>query len=168
MAKMEPCVIEFGDDTCRNVFVPPLNRRFRGRFDAQRLVKKDRDAGGMVSEWPEPVAGQQLAIDDSGVAVLEPLHNFPAIKERIEGRGLKLAPPREKIDVADLDTLLYHLQMAINAGAARIVSGSMPAIDESKVQHDLFVQRRESDADKLAKSFNRLADTLEKVLLAKR
>lgn len=174
MAKQESLVVEFGDELCRNIYFPPLDRRFRGRFDAQQLARRDRDAGALLTDWPDSVSGQQLAVDEGGeVAVLEPLHQFPAIKARIEKRGLSLAPPRERVE-CDLPTLLHHVRAAVNAGTARIVSGSIPDFDESKVRKDLFIAQVESDTNKLAtaltaqaKAFERLADVLEK-LVAKR
>src|SRR5262245_50745723 len=176
MVKSEPLVLEFGDDLCRNIYFAPLDRRFRGRFDAQQLARRDRDAGALLNEWPEPIAGQQLAIDlETGAAdVLEPLHEFPAIAARIKSRGLTLAPERERVE-CDLPTMLFYAAAAVKAGQARVVRGTLPDhIDEAKVRKDLFINAVESDTVKLssaltaqARAFERLADVLEK-LLAKR
>src|SRR5688572_2631884 len=119
MAKLEPLVLEFGDDLCRNIYFAPLDRRFRGRFDAQQLARRDRDAGQLLNEWPEPIAGQQLAIDpETGAAeVVEPLHDFPAVAARIKARGFMLAPQRERV-TCDLPTLLYYAAAAVKAGQA--------------------------------------------------
>lgn len=176
MPKAETLVVEFGDELCRNIYFAPLDRRFRGRFDAQQLARRDRDAGQLMNDWPEPIAGQQLAIDvETGAAeVVEPLHDFPAIAARIKARGFTLAPQRESV-TCDLPTMLFYAVSAVKAGKARVVRGALPdSIDESKVRKDLFIQAVESDSNKLAsamtaqaKAFDRLADVLEK-LLAKR
>lgn len=172
MGKAETLVVEFGDDHCRDIFIAPLDRRFRGRFEAQQIAKHDRDAGALLADWPDPIAGQQIEIDlDSGAAaVLEPLHEFPAIAQRLKSRGMSLAPARESV-ACDLPTLLYYVRAAVAAKQARIVRGTIPEIDESKVRRDLFVAQSEPTTMALAKALNaqaaaftRLADVLERAL----
>ncbi len=168
MAKGETLLVEFGDDRCRNYFFPPLDRRLRGRFDAQQLAKHDRDAGALIADWPEAVAGQQLEIDnDTGeAAIVEPLHDFPSIAARLHKSGLQLAPRRESV-TCDLPTLLYYTRDAVKSGAARIVRGALPEFDESKARLHLFVEPPLNQTAELAKAFNRLADVMEKMLAKK-
>jgi hypothetical protein len=170
--KLEPLVVEFGDDHSRNIYFPPLDRRIRGRFDAHQIAKTDPDAGALISEWPEPIAGQQLLIDpDTGeVALLEPLHDFPAIATRIKQRKLRLAPAREKVN-CDVPTAAFYAKACIQAGQARIVRGTIPLIDESKVRHDFIIKLPETPEqtltaalNKQTAAFERLASVLEKLL----
>jgi hypothetical protein len=174
---MSALVVEFGDSHCRNVFFPPLDRRMRGRFDPTLAVKHDRDAGELVSQYPDGIAGQQLEINtQSGeVAVLEPLHAFPAIEQRLKQRGLRLAPARQVAN-CDLETALWYASEAVKAGQAKVVSGKFPElIDENKVRKDLFIKPPVNQAATLQKAienqtaaFTRLADVLERALTAKR
>jgi hypothetical protein len=160
MSTKEPLVVEFGDDHCRNVYFPPLDRRLRGRFDAVKLAQHDRDAGELVNTWPEPVAGQQLAIDaDAGeVAIVEPLHAFPAIVARLKGRGLRLAPAREAVS-CDVPTALHYAKAAVTAGQARVVSGTLPdAIDATKVRSNFLVPPTVNTQATLATALTKLAD----------
>jgi hypothetical protein len=177
MTKQETTLlVEFGDDHCRNVYFPPLDRRCRGRFDALALAKHDPDAGQLVNAWPEPIAGQRLEVDpDTGeCAIVEPLHDFPAIAAKLKSRGLSLAPAREPV-TCDLPTLLFYLRAAVNGGKAKIVRGAIPPFDESKVRRDLFVAPAENPVATLAtaltaqaKAFDRLADVLERALIVKK
>lgn len=171
MAK-ENLVIEFGmDDACRDVYFPPLDRRMRGRFDAKIVAAHDADAGPLLGEWKEPLAGQMLAIEGDDVAVLEPLHKFPAIAARLKQRNLTLAPEREAVKCDPL-TAMYYAREAVKAGQAKVISGTLPTdIDESKVQRDFIVKPPVNPQKSLASAieaqtvaFNRLADALEKAL----
>jgi hypothetical protein len=172
MATKESVLVEFGDDHCRDIFLAPLDRRMRGRFEAQQVAKFDRDAGSLISEWPDPVAGQQLEINTEveEAAVIEPLHDFPQIAARIKGKGLRLAPARERVQ-CDFATLVFYVKAAVAAKQARVIRGTLPDVDESKVRRDLFVTPQESPTKTLATAmaaqaaaFNRLADVLEKTL----
>lgn len=165
-------VVEFGDDRGRNIYFPPLDRRMRGRFDAVKLAQFDKDAGELVSQWPEPLAGQQIAIDsESGeVAVLEPLHANLKATAKLKQRGLSLAPAHEPVN-CDVPTALHYAAEAIKAGQAIIVSGTLPQYDAAAVRHDFIVKPQANPQDKLAAAidaqttaFNRLADVLEKAL----
>lgn len=173
----ETLLVQFGDECSRNVFFPPLDRRFRGTFDAHQLARHDPDAGRLVTNWPEPVLGQQLEIDlETGeAAVIEPLHAFPEIAKRIKGRGLTLAPARESVK-CDLPTLLWYTRAAVQGGKARVVKGRLPEdIDESRVRKDLFVKPVENPIDKMAaaltaqaQAFNKLAEAIAALAAAKK
>lgn len=151
-------LVEF-DAENRNPFFPPLTKAMRGRFDPQLAARRDKDAGALMSEIPEPIPGQQLSIDpDTGeVALVEPLHDprFAAIAERVKSRGCGLFPAREKVAV-DLPTAVYWARVALDAKQARIVAGTVPKV-EGKPQLDFIVAPRESSESKLTAALLDLA-----------
>jgi hypothetical protein len=172
MVATSPVVIEFGDERGRNVYFPPLDRRMRGRFDAVKLAQFDKDAGELVSQWPEPVAGQQLAIDPASgeVAIVEPIHKNLKVTAKLKQKGLTLAPEREIVN-CDVPTALHYAKAAIEAGQAIIVSGTIPQYDAAAVRHDFIVKPPADPQSKLvdainnqAAAFDRLATALEKAL----
>ncbi len=125
--------IEFDTPKNANVCFQPLTRTFRGRFDVRRM----KDGGRLFSTWPEPIPGQRLSVNfDSGECeIIEPLWEpaFAAIRERIERKGMTIAPGREpaKLDPA---TAHHWLKGLIETGDCKIVSGELPAKVEGKPQ----------------------------------
>src|SRR5882757_5453439 len=106
--------VEFDTANNANVFFQPLQRTLRGRFDVRRM----KDAGRLFSEWPQPIPGQRLSVNfDSGECeIIEPLWEAPytATRERIEQRGMKLAPGKESVQ-AHPATLHFWLRELIDA-----------------------------------------------------
>jgi hypothetical protein len=155
---MSKLLVEF-DCENRNVFWPPTTTALRGKFDAQLAARRDKDAGPLLSEWPDGIPGQQLSIDaDTGeVALVEPLHDprFAATAERVKSRGCRIFPEREKIAV-DLPTAVHWVNVALAAKQARIVSGTVPRV-EGKPQLDFIVTPRESNESRLATALADLA-----------
>lgn len=173
--KTETLLVEF-DAENRNPYFPPLSRSLRGRFDAQLAAKRDKDAGALLSEWPDGIPGQQLAVDcETGKAELvEPLHDprYAAIAERIKSRGCRLFPEREPVAL-DKPTVLHWIKEAVNAKQAKVIRGELPEkIDGTPILH-FIVQPVESTEAKLATAINGMAgamreqtEALTKVLAA--
>lgn len=173
--KESTLVCEF-DAENRNVYFPPLDRSLRGRFDAQLAARRDKDAGALLSEIPDPIPGQQIAVDvETGEAALvEPLHDprFAAIAERIKARGCKLFPEREPLKI-DKPTVLHWLKQAVTDGQARVVKGELPAKIDGTPKLHFIVQPQASTSDKLAAALDNLAaaqreqtDAITKILTA--
>jgi hypothetical protein len=156
-------LVEFDADN-RNPYFPPLERVMRGAYSSQIAVRRDKDAGAVLAEFPEPIPGQQLAVNvESGdAAILEPLHDprFAAIADRIKGRGIRLPEQRESVK-CDLPTLIHWIKEAVEAKQARVVSGSLPDKIEGKPRLHFIVQPRESSEAKLAAAIDRMAAAQE-------
>lgn len=121
--------IEIGDQRNRNLFFQPLQRKLRGRFDLNRCCEPL--ARVKAGEWSEPIPGQRLVVDlETGeTAIVEPLYD-PAhapLRERIEARGMKLPPERERFEKVCLATWLFYIARAVKAGKAVILRGEIPA-----------------------------------------
>ena len=153
-------VVEFDADN-RNPYFPPLQTALRGAYSAQVASRRDKDAGALLSEWPEPIPGQRLAVDvETGEAALvEPLHDprFAAIAERIKARGIKLCPEREHV-ACDVPTLLHWIKEAVNAGQAKVVAGRLPEKIEGTPRLHFIVQPVETAEAKLAKAMESMAE----------
>ena len=128
----------------------PLQRTIRGRFDLNRVAEPQ--ARMKTTEWPEPVPSQRIGIDlDAGTGfVLEPIHQNPVLKSRIEKRGLQLAAEREEFKNVDLPTWLFWIKRAVDSGLAKVVVGELPAKIEGEPQMDFIVSRKADTNDRLA------------------
>ena len=173
--KESTLLVEF-DNENRNPYFAPLMRSLRGRFDAQLATKRDKDAGQLLSEWPDGIPGQQMSVDmDTGEAVLvEPLHDprYAAITERVKQRGCRLFPAREPVAL-DKPTVLHWLKEAVAAGQAKIIRGALPDKIEGTPKLHFIVQPVETTETKLATAMDSMAaaireqtEALTKVLAA--
>jgi len=128
----------------------PLQRSIRGRFDLNRI--REPQARMKTTEWPEPIPSQRIGIDlDSGTGfIVETIHQHPAIKARIEQRGMQLAPEREEFSNVDLPTWLYWIKQAVESGLAKVVVGELPERIEGEPQMEFVVQRGPDTNDRLA------------------
>jgi hypothetical protein len=154
----DPLVVEF-DAENRNPYFPPLDRAMRGRYDAQLAARHDKDAGALLSEIPEAIPGQRLAVTESGEAeIVEPLHDprYAAIAERIKSRGIRLRPERERLAI-DKATALYWIREAVAAGQARVVSGRLPERIEGTPKLHFITQPHESSEGRLSKALESMA-----------
>ncbi|MCH8043487.1 MAG: hypothetical protein IID44_07190 [Planctomycetes bacterium] len=141
----------------------PLQKRVRGRFDFAR--ETEPQAGVMRGEWPQPIPGQIIGIDGAMGYIREPLHDeeHADAKEKIESRGMKLPDEREEFDSIDVVTWAFWLQRAVDAGLARIISGTMPKI-EGEVKMSFFVERQPSEAEQLTGLIKTQNELLAKLL----
>lgn len=141
--------IEVDGDKNQCLAFLPLQRRVRGRFDYMR--ETEPMAGTMRGEWPQPILGQIIGIDGAMGYIREPLHDeeHAQAKEKIESRGMSLPDEREEFDSIDVVTWAFWLQRAVDAGHARIVSGTMPKID-GEVKMSFFVDRQPSESEQIA------------------
>jgi hypothetical protein len=173
--KESPLVVEF-DHENRNPYFPPLLRSLRGRFDAQLAAKRDKDAGALLSEWPDGIPGQQITVDcETGeAALLEPLQDprFAAIADRIKARGAKLFPPRETLPL-DKATALHWIKQAVVDGQAKVIAGTLPEKIDGTPRLHFIVQPVESTEAKLASAIDGMAaamreqtDAITKLLAA--
>jgi hypothetical protein len=156
-----------GGDYNRDLFFPPLGRRVRGRMDAARAVKHDKEATGLISMWPQTVPGMRLGINaDTGEGYLaEPLHadEYTVTREVIANRKLKLEPA-VKIFPADKPTWLYWLKLAVDSGAARVTAGALPKTIEGEPKTAFVVQRQKSTTDRLTDAIDRQTAMFEKLV----
>lgn len=174
MVKATSTLLEIEIDGLQNQchYFRPIARRLRGRFDLHRAVKRDKDAAGLLTSWPEPIPGQrlQLNLETGEAAIIEPLYEpeFAVLREKIEQRA-KLGPEREPLGVVDVPTWLYWLAGAVEGGSARIVSGTLPAKIEGKPRLRFHSTEQPNPLDRLAAAFERQAEAFERQseLLAK-
>jgi hypothetical protein len=131
-----------------NLFFLPANRTIRGRFDFARDAEPM--AKVLTQEFPRGVPGQRLVLDlDAGEAhLVESLH-FPEhkdVRKAVEKRW-GIGPEREtfKVPPEDAPTWLYWLKRAVDAGTARLLSGTLPDKVEGKVKKTVISlpQRRD-------------------------
>lgn len=126
---MKHCVIEVevDADRNRNLYFVPLERSVRGRFDWKRVA--DRHSAELRDKWgEEPIPGQRILVDvdKSAGSLVEPLHNYPEIKRRIEERGETLPPERQTFTNIDVNEWLYWLRLAVDSGKASLLNGELP------------------------------------------
>lgn len=148
------------------VLFAPIQKRIRGRFDLHRV--KEPNAGKLYGQWGQPIPGQVIQYDpETGKGVIvEPLHEeqFSAIRERIEGMGMKL-PPKEQPFECDADTAVYHLKGLVDGGSATLLDGTIPdAVGTPRTRFHSAEQV--SPVDRLAAALERQADLQEKTLEA--
>ncbi len=95
-----------------NLHFRPLQRSLRGAFDLSRVA--DPQARLKLAEFPRPIPGVHLIVDPEKqtAAIVEPLYDeaHAAIRERIEGMGMKLGPKREEFQGIDVTTWLYWMR----------------------------------------------------------
>lgn len=105
-----------------------------------------------TATWPEPIPSQRIGIDlDSRTGfVVETIHQHPALKSRIEQRGMRLAAEREEFKNVDLPTWLFWLKRAVDSGLAKVVVGELPKTIEGEPQMEFIVRRRADTNDRLA------------------
>ena len=141
--------IEVDGDKNQCLAFLPLQRRIRGRFDYMR--ETEPMAGVMRGEWPQPIPGQRIGIDGAMGYIREPLHSdeHAETKAKIEAQGMSLPDEREEFEGIDVVTWAFWLQRAIDAGLARIVSGTMPKID-GEPKMSFFVDRQPSESEQIA------------------
>jgi hypothetical protein len=153
--------IEFDGPLNQQVLFQPLGRAMRGRFDTRRMA----NAGKLFHQWPESIPGQRLQLDvTTGAAeIIEPLYlaEFAPIRERIEQRGWKLPPERETVQ-AHVPTWLHWLKGLIDAGKAKLLSGTLPDKIDGKPQLRFHSTEQPEPIDKLT-----VAITEQNTLLAK-
>lgn len=155
--------VEFDTPLNANVLFQPLQRTLRGRFDVRRM----KDAGRLFSEWPQPIPGQRLSVnlDNGECHVIEPLWEveFSAIRERIESKGMKLAPGRETVQ-AQPATLHYWLKQLIDSGKCKVVSGELPSKVDGVPQKRFHSTEQPDAVDKLTSAIERQTAAIEKLI----
>lgn len=126
---MKTLAVEIAGPKNQCVYFSPLRMRIRGALD----VRKIAEPNGMKlhAEWGEGVPGQRIEYyPESGEgAIVEPLHDseFAALREKIEARGMKLAPQRQPFS-CDAATAIHHLRAIVEGGAGRLVAGEWPEV----------------------------------------
>ena len=155
--------IEVDGDKNQCLAFLPLQRRIRGRFDYMR--ESEPTAGTLRSEWSQPVPGQRIGIDGAMGFIREPLHDSEHAETRakIEARGMEISPECETFDSIDVATWAFWLQRAIDAGLARIVSGTMPKVD-GVPKMSFFVDRQPSETEQLTGLIKTQNELLAKLL----
>ena len=128
---MSSITIEASTPTSGNLFVPPLGKRLRGRFNPQELAVRNPDNAKHMREWPDGVPGQRLSIDTSSgeCAVVEPLRidEFKAVRKLFDKRGIDV-PEDEKYESVHVPSVLHYMQDAVNSGLAVVVEGEIPKV----------------------------------------
>lgn len=158
-----------------NLFFRPIARKLRGRWSIQRVA--DKNAMALISQWPDPIPGQRLALDlqRGTVAIIEPLHDADQVanRRRIAATGRELAPAREELGAADTDvvTIAYWMRLAVESGVARVVAGELPDIATlgGKPTKSFFSTPKQDSADKLSlaiENLARVADQQTQILAA--
>jgi hypothetical protein len=162
--KSNQLTVEFDTEQNANVSFPPLGRTMRGRFDVRRM----KDAGRLFHEFPEPIPGHRLQIDfaTGQCEIDEPLYEsqYEAVRERIESKGLKLAPMRESVNSTPA-TLHHWLRELIDAKKCKVLSGELPAKVDGVPQLRFHSQERPDAVDRLAAAIERQTAAIETLLI---
>jgi hypothetical protein len=157
--------IEISGPRNESLHFRPIGRSIRGRFD----LNNDTEplARMKINEWPQPIPSQRLGIDlEKGEGyILEALHEaeHAAIRERIELKGMKLAPARETFASVDVPTWLFWLKQAVQSGLARVVAGVLPDKIEGEPRKSFVSAERPQREDRLLTAMenqNRLLEAL--------
>lgn len=136
----------------------PLLRTIRGRFDLLRC--RDPKAMELRTKYPVPIPGLciVLNVDKASAVIVDPLHG-PAckpIRERIEARGLKLGPEREEFQNVAVNDWAFWLKRAVDAGIAKVVSGTWPEIDAAKARKNFILAPKPQEPDARDSVINKL------------
>ncbi|HQU47303.1 MAG TPA: hypothetical protein PK867_31160 [Pirellulales bacterium] len=151
----------------RDLLFPPLGRRVRGRMDATRAARHDKEATSLLNTWPQVIPGMRLGVDEeTGEGYLvEPLHGeeYIVTREVITNRRMKLEPAIKRFP-ADKPTWLYWLKLAVDSGAAKVTAGALPETIEGQPKTAFVVQRQKSATDKLTEAIDRQTEMFGKLI----
>lgn len=162
-AKEQVVEVEVCAPKSRNLFFRPAGKLIRGRVDI--LTPTTPAELHIRNTWPEPIPGQVLGVNltTGKKYIRDPLHDaeHASAKRRIEKRGLQLPPERTECDSHSVKTWVHFMHSAVSAGQARVISGTLPAVDslEGEVERDfIFARPKQSATDRLAVAMDRMAD----------
>lgn len=169
--------IEVNSPKNADLFFWPISKRVRGRLDVHRMLPFDKDAAPLLRQWPEPVPGQQIAIDPAKKKgyIIEPLRDEKnaALREKVEAQNVRVPVASVEHDNIDVPTWLTWMKAACNAGAATVVSGELPDKIEGNVKRSFISGERKSESaqlsvaiDRQTAAFEKLGATMEKLLSA--
>lgn len=144
----------------------PLQKKVRGRFDLAR--ETEPQAGTMRGEWPQPIPGQIIGIDGHKGYIREPLHDdeHADLKAKVESQGMELPAECEDFHGVDVPTWCFWLNRAVDAGLAKVISGTLPAKIEGEVKMSFFVERQPSDSEQVADLIRKQNELLGELLEA--
>lgn len=112
-----------------NMYVAPIGRRIRGRFDAHRRTAKNPDNATLLGQWPQPVPGQLLSVDTDAktVTIHEPIRDkqHEDIAALFKKRSIKI-PEHETFEGVHIPSMLHTMKRAVDCRLARVVEGTMP------------------------------------------
>ncbi len=138
-----------------NLFVPPLGRRIRGRFDAARRTAKNPDNASLLGQWPKPVPGQRLSLDTEAATatVEEPLHDEgnADLVALFKKRGIAI-PETETYRGVHVPSMLHAMKKAVDAGLAKVVEGSLPDKIEGQALRSFIVADSEDPEEMMRKA----------------
>lgn len=154
------------DDNNKALNFRPLSRRVRGTFDMLKM--SEPMAKVRATEWPA-IPSQRLGIDENGNGYLEePLHEeeFSALRQKIERLGQRLEPPRQTFEGIDINTWSFWCKSAVDAGHARLVSGTFPKIDEESARKDFLTAepKTKSQTERLTLAIERQNELFAKLI----
>jgi len=113
----------------RQVLFRPLgsDRRLRGRYDFSKILLDG--AAELHRTWGE-IPGQRIRIDtEAGTgAVVEPIHDDPVLKEKVE-RQYRLAPPVEEFKGINVARWVRAVGRLLQSGLAGLVKGEAPEVE---------------------------------------
>lgn len=153
--------LEFDTPQNASVLVRPLDRKFRGRFDARRA-----GCHTLLSDWPLPIPGERLEMTSAdNVFVTEPLHSDEnaATREAVEAKGYKIGPERQKLENYHLDSLLFYCQELVDSGKASLVSGEIPK-PKGQPKRRFYSSEPVEPMDRLTSALEKQTAMLAKVL----
>jgi len=162
---LKNAAIEIEIDAPHNdqMYFRPLHRSGRGRYDVNRVTEPM--ARLKATEVPAPIPSQRIGIDTGGNGFIkEPLHEpaHKATREKLEKRGMKLAPAVERFENIDVPSWLFWLVQAVKSGIAKVVAGTLPETIDGKPQFNFITgDPPPSPADNLTAALNRQAAAFE-------
>ncbi len=165
-SKSTAVVAEIDGNNNQSLHFRPLGRTIRGRFDPRRLV----DPGPLLHRFPDGVPGQRIEIDfeKKTGAILEPLQDaeFKRIRGEVDAitRGRRIPEAREEFADIDVCTWHYFLKSAVDYGAARVVSGTMPDHVPGTPQLAFITQPVQDPLERLTLALERQTEMLGKLL----
>jgi hypothetical protein len=159
-------VVEVKSKNNGNLFFGPLGRVVRGRFELTNATRHNPAASALANRFSEPIPGQYISVDvERGEGfIIEPLHEdkHEAIRDRLK-KKFKIEPAKQTFERIDVNTWLFWLRRAVDAGLAEVTAGSLPEKVEG-AKMDLFIPHRTSETAKLTAAIDRQTDILSKLL----
>lgn len=159
--------IECDNKNDSNLYIAPLGRRIRGRFDAHRRTSKNPDNATLLGQWPQPVPGQLLSVDtETGkVSIHEPVRDkeHEDIAALFKKRSIKI-PEHETFNGVHVPSMLHLMRNAVNGGLARVTEGTMPERIEGQPLKSFIANNEPDPEEQLREALVKNMEVMQEVV----